>query len=1152
MRAQGLPARHSRSAVLACAMLAVFSGPIWFRGAGGPGVLAQATRPSAVDAPELTIAVVESRRARMEADPQLDDATKATARAAYQEALQALGAAAKAEDQADSFDRLRADAPRLLEETRAALAALPEQAAIDVPPQASLDALKDRLVSADAAVVDLKRAVSQIEDQAKGRTDRRVQVQQAAAAANARLAAIAKEMEALAASTDPHEIVVARQTALAAGRRAIDAGLDADRRELLSYDARTDLLAARRSLAARKLALAERQAQLWRECVNKQQRKEAEHAAREAREAVRTAAAEHPALLALARENARLTEERTRLAAPIERAIHELEAAEKAVTDLTEQFDATRTRVEKVGVTKAISLLLRKRRADLPDVAQRRRAIRVRQALVSDVQFDLLEAEESVRALTDERIRSEAEAVAPRLKPGTDAAERERIEAAALDLLRTRRTLLESLVKDYERYFGALVDLDGRDRALVALAESFAGYIDEHVLWFPSASPLRPSDARRAWQAVTWFVAPAHWSAVGQALWADVRTNPLAPGIGVILVGALLLLHRRMRKRLRALADLVPRAQTDAFRHTLTGLLMTLLLAAGAPALLWLAGWRLRESPSAAAFPKAVGEGLLAAGLMAFTLNLLRMLCLDGGVGDVHFRWPRPACRFVRRHLRWLIPTAVIAVFIAATLEAQGSVAYRDSLGRAALIVTLLATAVFFQRVCRPSGPALGTVLASSRSAWLVRLKYVWYPLGVAAPAVLAGIAAWGYAYTALELSRRLAITAWLILGLTVGYGLLTRWLFVVRRRLSLREARERREAAESDETPAGPDTAEAPAVAEEPEASLFVLGRQTRELLRSVVAVILLVGLGLIWLDILETPGGLPGLAVWGGVSVAHLIGAAVTVFLTVFLAKNIPGVLEIGLLRHLSLDAGARFAITAIARYTITIAGVVIALGSIGISWSKVQWLAAAITVGLGFGLQEIFANFVSGIIILFERPIRVGDTVTVGETTGTVTRIRIRATTITDWDRKELVVPNKEFITGRLVNWSLSDTILRVRLPVGIAYGSDTDLAERTLLRVARENADVLDDPPPRALFLGFGDSALTFELRVFIPNISVYLPVIDALNMSIDRAFRQAGVTIAFPQRDIHLNAPASIDVRLLAPDRAAPGATAPPADRTDGT
>jgi potassium efflux system protein len=254
--------------------------------------------------------------------------------------------------------------------------------------------------------------------------------------------------------------------------------------------------------------------------------------------------------------------------------------------------------------------------------------------------------------------------------------------------------------------------------------------------------------------------------------------------------------------------------------------------------------------------------------------------------------------------------------------------------------------------------------------------------------------------------------------------------------------------------------------------------------------------------------------------ITVKDLIVGAVVVLMTFVAGRNLPGLLEISVLQRLPLDPGGRYAITSVSRYLITLVGIVLAFWVIGVGWSNVQWLVAAITVGLGFGLQEIFSNFVSGIIILFERPMRVGDIVTVGGVSGKVARIRIRATTITDWDRKELIVPNREFITGQLVNWTLTDTILRTVIRVGVAYGSDTELARRLLLKVAQEDEHVLDDPPPVAVFDQFGDSTLNFDLRVFAP-IEQFLTLRHDLNTAIDREFRNAGIEIAFPQRDLHI-------------------------------
>ena len=250
--------------------------------------------------------------------------------------------------------------------------------------------------------------------------------------------------------------------------------------------------------------------------------------------------------------------------------------------------------------------------------------------------------------------------------------------------------------------------------------------------------------------------------------------------------------------------------------------------------------------------------------------------------------------------------------------------------------------------------------------------------------------------------------------------------------------------------------------------------------------------------------------------VLVALLIGG-----LTLVASRNVPGLMEIVVLQRLPLDAGARYAASTVSRYLIVVTGFLLGFRAIGIGWSSVQWLVAAMTVGLGFGLQEIFSNFVSGIILLFERPIRVGDTVTIGEITGTVTRIQIRATTVLDWDNKELIVPNREFVTGNLVNWTLSNPTLRVILKLGIAYGSDVRLATRLLYRVAAENAQVLDDPEPVVVFTDFGDSCLNLELRLYVNGLLNYRRLKHELHLAIDDLFREHHIEIAFPQRDLHL-------------------------------
>ena len=229
--------------------------------------------------------------------------------------------------------------------------------------------------------------------------------------------------------------------------------------------------------------------------------------------------------------------------------------------------------------------------------------------------------------------------------------------------------------------------------------------------------------------------------------------------------------------------------------------------------------------------------------------------------------------------------------------------------------------------------------------------------------------------------------------------------------------------------------------------------------------------------------------------------------------------------LVKRTRLDRGGREAIVTVSGYIGVTLSVLIALGVAGISYTNLAIIAGALSVGIGFGLQNVVNNFISGLILLFERPIRTGDWVVVGDTQGYVRRISIRATQIETFDRADVIVPNSELISNKVSNWMLRDPWGRITIPVGVAYGSDVEKVVEILLKVANAHEGVLKDQPgvapPKALFRRFGDSALEFDLRCFIRKIDRVFDITHDLNMAIDRAFREAGITIPFPQRDIHV-------------------------------
>jgi potassium efflux system protein len=304
------------------------------------------------------------------------------------------------------------------------------------------------------------------------------------------------------------------------------------------------------------------------------------------------------------------------------------------------------------------------------------------------------------------------------------------------------------------------------------------------------------------------------------------------------------------------------------------------------------------------------------------------------------------------------------------------------------------------------------------------------------------------------------------------------------------------------------------------------------------------LVGVALVWAGVFPALGILDSVELWHQmgvvdgrevpvpVTLANIAWALVVAVLGWVAMRRIPGLLEILLRQKVGVRPASAYAATRVFLYAGTAALVVTVLSSLGGSWSQIQWAVAALSVGIGFGLQEIVANFISGLIILFEQPVRVGDTVTVGNVSGRVTKIRIRATTIRDFDNRELLVPNKEFITQQLLNWSLSDQVTRWVMEVGVAYGTDLDKAMGIVMDAAQQHPLVLKEPEPLVTFEQFGDNSLLIKLRFFMDQLDQRLRVSSAVMLEINRRFIEQGIEVSFPQRDVHLDTSEPLEIRWV--------------------
>lgn len=228
--------------------------------------------------------------------------------------------------------------------------------------------------------------------------------------------------------------------------------------------------------------------------------------------------------------------------------------------------------------------------------------------------------------------------------------------------------------------------------------------------------------------------------------------------------------------------------------------------------------------------------------------------------------------------------------------------------------------------------------------------------------------------------------------------------------------------------------------------------------------------------------------------------------------------------ILIRLQIEEGTRYTFRRIIELTFILIGAIIAFQSIGINLSGLAVIFGLLSVGIGFGLQNITSNFVAGLILLFERPIKVGDRVTVGGIEGDVMEINIRSTTVRSLNNIDIIVPNSEFVSSQVVNWSHGDRKIRLDIEVGVSYKSDLDTVLRSLKEVALENPEILRNPEPDVHLREFGDSSWNMKLRIWIDNPKRHPVVRSDINCAIVRKFRENGVEIPFPQRDLHLRSP----------------------------
>ncbi|WP_311968669.1 mechanosensitive channel MscK [Pseudomonas baltica] len=682
-----------------------------------------------------------------------------------------------------------------------------------------------------------------------------------------------------------------------------------------------------------------------------------------------------------------------------------------------------------------------------------------------------------------------------------------------LDLAVTRSDLLERLNRELSALLNESITLQLNQKQLVSTAQSLRKTLDEQMFWIPSNKPLDGDWFMGMPKRLVKQVATLPWASSVSELSDGLLQRPLLFLPLLLVIGALLWRRGYLYRKLAQLHHDIGHFKRDNQWHTPLALLINILLALPVALAFGLCGLALQID--ARGQNASLGSALLQIAQAWLVFYTAYRILAPAGVAELHFRWEKRQVEFLQKWVRKLGFVVLALVTVVAVAELQPSALAEDVIG---ILVVLACYALMASLLGRL---LLGSPTHQTASLFRRAVGMAFTAL----PIALFLAVCFGYYYTALKLTDRLINTLYLLMLWLVIEAAFVRGLSVAARRLAYNRALAKRQAAK--------DNGDGEGVGEEPTLDIEQVNQQSLRLIRLALLGGFIAALYWVWSDLISVFSYLDNITLYEytsgtgatmsmvPISLGDMIGAAVIIGITFILAGNLPGLLEVLVLSRLNLAQGSAYATTTLLSYVIAGVGFVSALSTLGVSWDKLQWLVAALSVGLGFGMQEIFANFISGIMILFERPVRIGDTITIGNLSGTVSKIRIRATTITDFDRKDIIVPNKTFITGQLINWSLTDTITRVTLKLGVDYGSDLDLVRSLLLKAAADNPRVLKDPQPHVYFLNFGESTLDHELRMHVRDLGDRNPVLDEINRFINKEFKAQKINISFRQMEIYL-------------------------------
>lgn len=700
------------------------------------------------------------------------------------------------------------------------------------------------------------------------------------------------------------------------------------------------------------------------------------------------------------------------------------------------------------------------------------------------------------------------------------------------EVLQARAQTLSELIKSLNNQLNLAINIELSQKQVQTISDELQQKLQQQSFWVKSNSPID-----LAWFTKFPLSAGLQLEDIAKQFdFSNWRDNALPAGLLIALLTLMTITILRqkesIKQRLNQISNSMKTITTDSQWNTPYAIFLTIILCL--PSTFMFLMVFILVTYICFQDPLTIWPwGLKMAGYWLYFAFMMAML-RPNGIGYRHFDMPQKSNMLFLHILKRSVWVVGLLLNTSIFANSEMGVAY-DVIGQTMTIMVLVVTVFIIAPGFRKAISTYQNSVEQDKSPRHVLLTLVRIVL-LLAPIALIGLIVMGYYYTSLVIIEHListyfAVTTWIIVR-NVFYRIFT----VSARRLAYRRLQEKREqlvAKRANEAVNNTTEDDIPLEIKQDAIAVSEVKNQMLKITDFVLWVGLFALLYWVWSDLITVAYYLKGVTLWQqstttesgvvmeSITLLNLLVAVIIVVVTYVLIRNLSGLLETFVFSNLKLSQGTPYTITTLLTYLLVVLGASLAFSMLGMSWSKLQWLFTALSVGLGFGMQEIFGNFVSGIIILFERPVRVGDMVTIGNFNGTVSKIRIRATTLIDNDKKEVIVPNKAFITERVVNWALTSSMTRLVISIGVAYGSDLDLVKKLLLQAAEENDAVLRDPAPAAYFLSFGASTLDHELRVYVGQLSDRTRTIDTLNRRINQLFAENNIDIAFNQLDIFI-------------------------------